>query len=73
MGVDSNSQSQNKAQTSPTELIINSPILLLNFLLKVSPELIISRLIEREKGTSKSPYPIAPPEFFSVMKLNGMK
>jgi hypothetical protein len=30
-------------------------------------------LIEREKGTSKSPYPIAPPEFFSVMKLNGMK
>lgn len=72
-GAESNNQSQNKAQTNPTELIIRSPILLLNFLLKVSPELIINRLIDNEKGTSNRPYPIVPPEFFIATKLNGMK
>ena len=73
MGVVINNQSQNKAQTSPAELIISSPILLLNFLLRASPELIINRLIDNEKGTSNRPYPIAPPEFFIAKKLKGMK
>ena len=73
LGVVKSTQNQKTAQTSPIELITSSPMLLLNLFLKVSPEKINKRFIETEIGKIKSPYPIGPPEFLSVMKLKGIK
>jgi hypothetical protein len=53
--------------------MISSPMLLLNFVLKVSPADISKRLIESEIGNIRSPYPNAPPVDFNVTKLNGKK
>jgi hypothetical protein len=53
--------------------MIKSPMLLLNFVLKVSPAGISSKFIESEIGKIKSPYPKAPPVDFIVTKLNGKK
>jgi hypothetical protein len=48
-------------------------MLLLNFVLKVSPADISNRFIESVIGKIKSPYPKAPPADFIVTKLNGKK
>ena len=48
-------------------------MLLLNFVLKVSPADIRRRFIDSEIGKIKSPYPNAPPVDLIVTKLNGKK
>ena len=53
--------------------MIKSPKLLVNFLLKVSPPVIISRFIDKEIGNNRSPKPNVPPVVLNIIKLKGRK
>ena len=53
--------------------MINSPLLLLNFVLNVSPADISNRFIDSEMGKIKRPKPNVPPDDFRVTKLKGKK